>query len=362
MFLRRLPNRGIFFAAWLGSLVFLADPARAGTEVADRHWRLAESYLEKAMVRHALAEAKVVLKLDPGHVRARALLDAHDSGAGGKPSPEGLYIEALRAYRQGRISAAVRFCGEILAKDPAHGKARDLKAAMEEEIYRPVPLAANDVLRELFEQAVGFYRREEWEAALDAFSKGLAADPGNAQFGTFHDRCRVKWEAGEIAGLLMAAENAHVGGRNREAREALLKVLAIRPNHAEALALRERWGLGPEAEARRVKARMHFNRGVEAYEQGRWEDSVREWELVTGLIPDDEEANRLLRKARGKLAAAKRKARKRTAELHQEALRQFQHGKRDEARRTYMRILEIDPDDEKARKNLMIVDGNSGSD
>lgn len=362
MFFKMLTSKGLLFAACFGSLVLLPGAARPGTEAADRHWRLAESYLEKAMVRHALAEAKVVVKLDPGHVRARALLDAHGAGAGGGPSAEGLYLEAMRAYREGRISAAGRFCGEILAKDPAHAKARELRAAMEEEAYRPVPFAANDVLRELFEQAVGFYRREEWEAALDAFRKGLAADPGNAQFGVFYGRCKLKWEAGEIAALLADAKSAHTGGRHREAREALLKVLAIRPDHAEALELRDRWGLGPEAEARRAKARLHFNRGVEAYEQGRWEDSIREWELVTGLIPDDEEAVRLLRKARGKLAAAKRKARKRAAELHEEALRQFQQGKRDEARKTYLRILEIDPEDEKARQNLVIVDGDSGRD
>lgn len=361
MFFVRPLSGALFLAVWLGCAILPAGSARSNPEAAERHWRLAETYLERAMVRHALSEAKVVLKLDPGHTRARAFLDAHGIGAGG-PTVSGTYSEALRAYREGRIAATENFCGEILAKEPEHAGARELKAAMEEEIYIPVPLAANDVLRELFDQAVGFYRREDWEAALDAFRKGLATDPGNAQFGAFHERCKVKWEAGEIAGLLAAAKDAHAAGKDREAREALLKVLAIRPDHAEALELRDRWGLGPEAEARRAKARLHFNRGVEAYEQGRWEDSVREWELVIGLTPDDDETQRLLRKARGKLAYAKRKAKKRAAELHEEALMQFQRGKRDEARRTYMRILEIDPDDEKARRNLMIVDGESGRD
>ena len=79
--------------------------------------------------------------------------------------------------------------------------------------------------------------------------------------------------------------------------------------------------------------------------------------MAAGLDPADPETPRLIRKARGKLAASRAAARRRNTGLHEEALRLYQQGKHDEARAVYKRILDGDPDDERAKRGLEVLDG-----
>ncbi len=338
-------------------LLLVASTAGAGSiDEAQRHWELSRAYLERGMVRHAFAEARVTLKLDPAHAQAREFLNSRGNGAV-NAAPEALYSAAREAYRESRTERARRLCAEVVKEDRDHEGARALLAALDEEIYRPVPLIPNELLKEIFDKGVTFYRREEWEAAMEMFRTGLASAPAHEQFRLFFGRVRERAEASQIERLVTQARAAHEGGRHPEAQDALVRILAIRPDHAEALSLRDEWGFGPDAEERRAKAKDHFNRGVAAYELGRWADAIGEWRRVLELTPEDEEAGRLLERARAKDEASKKEAKKRAAELHREALRLYQQGKRDEARRLYEKILEMVPDDEQARRNLALIEG-----
>jgi len=358
-------NRRVMMGAVLVVVVLFGACARAeNREAVDRHWKLAEQYLAKGWKSHAMEEAKVVLRLDPAHAGALSLVASKGMQAAApvpapvkmSATPADLSSEAARAYRESRVADARRLAGEVLAADPANAVAARVIADLDSEEYQPSPLGANDVLKDLFEQGIGLWRREEWEAAAGVFQRALAIEVSHEQVRSFHDRARHRADSARAVRELAGVRESLSAGKVDEAREALARVRSLDPANAEAKALQESLGGGPLPAERKAQAREHFNRGVEFYGQGKWAESVREWELVVSLDPGDEEAKRLLRKAQGKNRSAKKDAGKRIAALHEEALKLYQQGKAEEARKDYMAILELDPDDAKAKASLALLE------
>lgn len=353
----------LFFAV---HAALAADP-----EVVEKHWQLARAYMEKGMPHHAEEEARVVLRLDPGHAAAKALLDTHRLEPEGTPRPsspatgassagavEGvsLLAEAARAYRESRVDDAHRLASQVLLTDARNESANTLLRNLAEETYQPTPLGVNDVLKELFEQGMALYRREEWAGSAAVFQKALATSPTHDQTRTFFTRARSRAEEARTSGALAQAREAIAAGRPAEARAALKSVMEINPNNAEATALLASLGDDARAADRKAQAKAHFNTGVEAYEQGRWADAIREWDLVTSLDPSDQEAARLLRKAKARQTAARKDAKARIPAMHEEAMKLYQQGKLAEARAAYKDILDLDPQDEKAKRSLEVID------
>jgi len=342
--------------------------ARAGdSTAADKHWKMARAYLERGMRGHAEEEARIVLRLDPGHAAARELLAVHATRtpavkvpAANTPEssaePATLLTEAKRAYRESRVEDAGRLAGSLLQTDPLNAGALAIIRNLKEEEYVESPLAVDDSLRALFDQGMALYRREEWEPAAGFFQRGTALSPSHEQTWRFFNRSRTRGEEAVVSRGLARAKEAIAAGRIPEAKAELRRVLEAKPDNAEARALLESLGEDAQAAARRARIRAHFNLGAEAYEQGRYADAVREWETVTSLDPADAETARLLKKARGKQASALKAARKRIPGLRAKALRLYQLGKMDEAQKFYREILDLDPQDEKARRALEMIE------
>jgi len=343
----------------------------ADTEVVEKHWQLARAYMEKGLPHHAEEEARVVLRLDPAHEGAATLLKTHHLESEGTVHPatesrrgsgsttgEGvsLMAEATRAYRESRVEDAHRLASQVLLADATSAPATALLRDLTEEAYQPTPLGVNDVLKELFEQGMAIYRREEWAGAAAVFQKALATSPTNDQTRTFFTRARSRAEEARTTGALAQARESIAAGRPAEARAALKSVTEINPNNAEAIALLASLGDDARAADRKAQAKSHFNTGVEAYEQGRWADAIREWDLVTSLDPSDQEAAKLLRKAKSRQTAARKDAKARIPALHEEAMKLYQQGKLAEARAAYKDILDLDPQDEKAKRSLEVID------
>jgi tetratricopeptide (TPR) repeat protein len=364
------------------ALMFVLRAALAADpEVVQRHWHLARAYMEKGMPSHAEEEARVVLRLEPGHPGATALLATHRlepegtvhpnggivqggpvsstvPAAAPGPDPDGVSLaaEAIRAYRESRVDDAHRLASQVVLADPANIPANGILRHLTEEAYQPTPLGVNDVLKELFAQGMALYRREEWAGAAAIFQKALAVSPTHDQTRMFFGRARTHAEESRTTGALAQAREAIAAGRPVEARAALKSVMEINPNNAEATALLASLGDDARAADRRAQAKAHFNTGVEAYEQGRWADAIREWDLVTTLDPADQEAAKLLRKARSRQTAARKDAKVRIPGMHEDAMKLYQQGKLAEARAVYKDILELDPQDEKAQRSLEVID------
>jgi len=241
--------------------------------------------------------------------------------------------------------------------DPGNLVSAKIISDLDAEEYKPSPLGANDVLKDLFLQGIGLWRREEYVAAAEVFQRALAIEVSNEQVRSFHDRARQRADSSRAGRELVVVKGLLAEGKVDAARESLARVLAIDPANAEAKALHDSLGGGPLPAERRAQAREHFNRGVELYGQGKWAESVREWELVVSLDPGDAEAKRLLRKAQGKTRSAKKDSGKRIEALHEEALKYYQQGKAEDARRAYMTILELDPGDARAKASLALMEG-----
>lgn len=345
---------------YLGLCTCLSSCATTGggaaATAAERHWRMAQGYLERGMVRHARDEAAVVLRLDPGHAGAREMLGAAAAAEDGTVEPGMLLGQARRAYRESRILEARRLADQLLLSDPGNDGARGLLKDMEEEKYQPSPLGVNDVLEGLYEKGMTFYRKGEWAAAAEVFQNAHVTSPSHEQSWKYFNLCRARAEESNVAVALKRARESIAAGKKAEARDTLHRVLEVDPEHAEALALLESLGEDRREAERRARARKHFNAGVTAYERGRWADAIREWEMVLSIMPGDQEAERLLRRARGKLSAEKQAAKKRIPGMHRRARTLYQQGKLEEAARIYREILEIDPADEQARGDLDLID------
>ncbi len=344
-------------------------PAPAGSPPVERHWKLAQAYLKRGWRNQAVAEARAVLRLEPAHAGAKALVESGGVDALGLTStPDGvsatlaeadradLVSEAWNAYRESRLIDAHRLAAEVLAENSANAEAAEILRRLEEEEWTPSPLGANDVLREMYEQGMALYRRGEWEAATEVFRRALATEPSHGQLRTFHARARKNADAQAVKGGLERAEIALEAGDPDLAREELVPVLALEPNNVRARELMAKSGGGPLPIERKEAAKEHFNLGVAAYEKGDWEAAIREWELTVSLDRNDMEAEHLLRKARGKRTAARRESAKRISQLHEQALKLYQQGKAEEAGRLYRAILEMDPTDARARANLAVIE------
>jgi len=339
--------------------------ARPDSPAVDRHWRLARAYLERGMRVHAEDEARVVLRLDPGHAGAREMLAAHvPRPAANPPPPEKqepvtLMTEARRAYTESRLEDADRLAREMLSTDPANPGAILLLKDMKEEIYLDSPVEENDTLKGLFAEGIVLYREGEWEAASVIFQKAHAISPSHEQIWSFHNRSRARAEEGNIDRGLARAKTAIGEGRTAEAKTELKRVLQAKPDHAEAKALLASLGEDADAAARRARAKAHYNRGVDSYGRGLWADAIREWEAAVTLDPGDEETRGLIGKAKAKQEAARQAARKRIPGLHARALKLYQMGKLDEAQKAYREILDLDPADEEANRGLETIEGKS---
>jgi tetratricopeptide (TPR) repeat protein len=334
--------------------------------IVEKHWRLARAYLERGMRDHADEEARVVLRLDPGHAGAREMLAAHapretpSKPANTEPAePATLMTEAKRAYRESRLADAERLAREMLTSDPANAEALGLLKEMKEEVYQDSPVEENPTLKAMFADGIAYYRKGEWEAAAGMFQKAHAVSPSHAQIWSFYTRSRSRAEERNVALGIERAKAAIGEGRQAEAKAELKRVLEAKPDHAEAKSLLASLGEDADAASRRARAREHFNRGVEAYGQGRWADSIREWDSTIALDPGDEEARGLIRKAKAKQAAARKAAQKRIPGLHARALKLYQLGKLDEAQKAYREILDLDPADEKAKRSIETIEGKS---
>jgi tetratricopeptide (TPR) repeat protein len=330
-----------------------------------KHWQLARAYLERGMRAHAEEEARVVLRLDPGHAGAREMLAAHSPRTTAKPPPPErqkpvtMMTEARRAYAASRLEDADRLAREMLSADPANSEATALLREMKEEIYQDSPVEENDTLKGLFAEGIVLYRKGEWDAASAIFQKAHTISPTHEQIWSFHNRSRARAEESNITRGLERAKAAIVEGRTAEAKAELKRVLAAKPDHAEAKALLASLGDDADAAARRARARAHYNRGVDAYGQGRWADAIREWESTVTLDPGDEETRGQIGKAKAKKEAARQAAQKRIPGLHAKALKLYQMGKLDEAQKAYREILDLDPADAGAKRGLEIIEGKS---
>ena len=351
----------------VAAFIMLGSGAHAESrESVDRHWKLAEKYLAKGWKAHALEEARVVLRLDPAHAGALSMTGSKgmhlSAPAPVSPAvaisatPADLSTEAVRAYRESRVADARRLAGEVLVADPSNAVAARILVDLDSEEYQPSPLGANDVMKDLFLQGIGLWRREEWGAAAEVFQRAQAIEVSHEQVRSFHSRSRQRADSGRAVRELAGVRELLAAGKIDAAREALAGVLVMDPANAEARALQDSLGGGPLPAERQAQAKEHFNRGVELYGQGKWAESAREWELVTSLDPHDAEAKRLLRKAQGKTRSAKKESGKRIETLHEEAMKMYQQGKAEEARKTYLAILEMDPDDAKAKASLALME------
>ena len=243
---------------------------------AEKHWQVAQAYLAKGMPHHAHQEAEVAVALNPDHAAARAFLSgapipAAAPAAGASPSATtpamavalpSVAAEARRAYRESRLDDARRLAQDALATDPGNAVAGGILRDLDAEVWQPSPLAANDVLHELYEQGMKLYRQDAWEDAAGVFQKALAISPSHDQIRGAFNRTRSRAESTRGVAALARAKDAIAAGRRDEAKAALADVLAAQPGQPEAVALLESLGGGARAEERRAQARVHFNRGV----------------------------------------------------------------------------------------------------
>ncbi len=141
--------------------------------------------------RHASAEKSFqsVLALDPENGDARGYLaylatiraEEKEGPADRPPTTlpasrreiraEGHYRNALRAERDGRPFAAIRYSLRALRLNPEHGGARRHVAALRAQLSPEVSA--------LIEDGRVHYEEEELESALDAWRRALLIDPGN---------------------------------------------------------------------------------------------------------------------------------------------------------------------------------------
>jgi len=184
------------------------------------------------------------------------------------------------------------------------------------------------------------HRRPEKRAKRASAQQSATASPA-ADTSARAGRSREDEEADKVATLVAKADGRRKAGLLNDAREALKKALAIRPDNAKAARMLEEVDAAiaeERAKAKRVaEHRKWMNEGRRLKRDGRLSEAVDAFSMAIKVMPDSRDAQRALSALRGEIerkrVAATRK--KEYEERMAEALQLREAGKLSQAAQAY---------------------------
>lgn len=136
----------------------------------------------------AMGEWANVQALDPGSARARQSIDRirrkieEQSQSLDQASRRleivNLYDGALQAYNRGEYQSAMTSLDRVLALEPGHEEAKNLRAMARRKLT-PLTKAEEDRIRSLYLSGMQFFSKDEYAKAVDEWQKILEIDPTN---------------------------------------------------------------------------------------------------------------------------------------------------------------------------------------
>jgi cytochrome c-type biogenesis protein CcmH/NrfG len=165
--------------------------ARTQTEIdriLSQHARRAAQLEGSGRLTEAISEWNNVESLDPGNRQARAAVDRirrrieeqsqNLEQASRKLEIVNLYDDALQAFNQGEYEKAIAGLDRLLAFEPGHEEARNLRAMAKRKIT-PLTKQEEEEVRRLFLRGMQHFAKDEYAKAIEQWQRILEIDPTN---------------------------------------------------------------------------------------------------------------------------------------------------------------------------------------
>lgn len=266
----------------------LADATRQQTLL--NHYTAGRLAYQARAWTEAVAQLEAAVALAPNYRDAPALL----ATARQQHELAELYAEAQRVAKTGNWQAVINIFQRIAAIDPAYpdpdGLLTGAQARLAEKELEQVAAAA-------YSQGLRHLDARDWAAAIAAFERAEAAQPGYQQTSALLARARrslaeqqaTERAAAELAQAYRAASERLAAGQTAEAARALEELLRRAPGYqdAETLLAQARQTLADRAAAEQRRAQLAdaYRRGSEALAAHDWDTAIARLTQVAGLEP-----------------------------------------------------------------------------
>jgi tetratricopeptide (TPR) repeat protein len=165
--------------------------ARTQTEIDKQitgHARRAGQLEQSSRFTEAISEWNNVESLDPGNRQAKAAVERirrnieqqsqNLEQASRKLEIVNLYDTALQEFNQGQYDKAISDLDRLLALEPGHEEAKNLRAMAKRKIT-PLSKQEEEEVRRLFLRGMQHFAKDEYQKAIEQWQKILEIDPTN---------------------------------------------------------------------------------------------------------------------------------------------------------------------------------------
>ena len=249
----------------------------------------------------ALVEFDRAMKADPKSENAKKWYDMSfnallEQGSGAKTDVSGYLSQGVALYAKGEFEGAVAMWNKVLEIDPSNKAAKDYIAK--------VQTRKQSEATDLVEEGKALMAKGQYTAALSKFNQALNLEPGNAEAASGKEdaQSRIKQVARE---RLNEGKNLYGIKKYDEAEAKLRAALKLDPSLSEATTY-----LTKIAEARSTSTKPKVSedelnalylKGVEAYVKEDYETAVYYWTKVLEIDPNHSKAKKNLARAKQKM-------------------------------------------------------------
>ncbi|UCG35782.1 MAG: tetratricopeptide repeat protein [Candidatus Omnitrophota bacterium] len=228
-----------------------------------------------------------IIELDPEHARARRYAQGIIPRLINKDKIKSLYIEGVRAFRDGRYEEANDLFEKILQLDPYHNKA---KLYVNKKLPRKLGMDKDKKIRGLYRDALAQLSAKNYEAANKIFKEILYLDPTERKARYYltekmpsllgEDRIKVLYDEAYRLYDIQDYEGA---------RQVFKEILAIDPGQKTA-----RTYLAKEIPAERVERKgridLLYDDALAYFDEGRYRRAEAVFKEILALDPTQDKA------------------------------------------------------------------------
>jgi len=321
------------------------------------------------------------------------------------------FEKANKFYRMSNLSGAILELQDIINLDKENKLAKqfieDIKA--EEFIFDDTRPFQN-LVKELYEKGMVFYRKEAYKDAIEKFERAKELDPANTQIKKYlnlsnqnlltmkqkEDEEKLIEQADKLRSegniekarliyekvyaqnpanthaqfylnefdkisenFFQNAKNLFEQNKIKESYEKIKEAIEFNNKNFEAIEFQKKIKLKLatflDEEKKKKEANKLYNKAVEYFGKGDYEKAIELWEEVLAINPDDAQAKKNIELANQKLKENESNKAKKIEKLLEQAELLVKQGLLEKAKGKYEYVLRLDETNEKAKQGLINI-------
>jgi tetratricopeptide (TPR) repeat protein len=259
-----------------------------------------------------------------------------------------LFDDAMRFYRKEMYKEADNKLKEAHETDPTNEQVKKYLQIIAEKNNKAKEIEEKDTL---LLTADKMRENGDIENAKKVYENVLKIMPDDMKAQFYIDNFNKKSDE-----LLNEAKNLYDTGAKQESYKIVKASLEYNDNNLDAQNLANKLsseiaGMQNKNEQNK-KANKLYNDGVDAFSKGEYEEAIKYWQAVVEINPDDTETQNNIVMAKEKIAETIKKTGKKINDIIAEAKEMFDQGLIEKAQSNFEYVLRIEPDNNTAQAYL----------